>query len=218
MMDDKACKNTIHLTPPRILCAVRSCLGGEIALDPATEANNPTAATRFFTEANDGLSRTWTDRAFVNPPYGQALPRWVAKIHAEAKRGLRIIALLPGSKRTETAYYQEHVWSAELTAVCFVRGRISFLTADGKPQKGNTSDSALYGYNIDPGEFQAALGDLGSCFKVGMAREAQGAKKQDPDACPLEDLDKVKEAADTLRIALLKKRAGEAKQRAARLF
>ncbi|MGE0708634.1 MAG: DNA N-6-adenine-methyltransferase [Planctomycetota bacterium] len=162
---EKQCRSTIHLTPPHVLEAIRGYFGGAIPLDPATQPDNPTGASRFFTEADNGLKREWSAGVFVNPPYGKQFPAWIRKIAEEAARGVEILALLPGSKRTETEYWPV-LYGERLKAVCFVRGRLSFLTAEGEVQKGNTQDSALYGLNIDVARFGTAFSTLGGCFEL----------------------------------------------------
>ncbi len=158
------------LTPPEILEPVRDYFQGPIPLDPCTEPDNPTEALNYL--AIDGLRRRWAYSSFVNPPYsklpGDTVPpirRWAAKIHDEAKRGTEIIALLPCGARFSTGYWQDHVLTCYLDAVCFVRGRVSFINAEtGTRKKGqNNYDSMIYGYNIDVRRFMRAFGTLGCC-------------------------------------------------------
>ena len=47
-------------------------------------SDGPVPAVKRYTEAQDRLSQPWTGLVFVNPPYGQVLPRWVAKCAREA--------------------------------------------------------------------------------------------------------------------------------------
>lgn len=61
-----------HRTPSYIVEPARELLGG-IDLDPASclEANETVRATQFYSEGDDGLSRPWTGRVFLNPPGGK---------------------------------------------------------------------------------------------------------------------------------------------------
>lgn len=115
-------------TPAAVLNPVR-CLGGNyIALDPCTTPDNPCNAAAFFTPAVDGLAQDWSAHGgpiYVNPPYGRALPPWVAKCHDEADRGCEIVLLIPA--RTDTRWWQDHIVSAD--ALCFWRGRLKFVGA-----------------------------------------------------------------------------------------
>lgn len=61
-----------HFTPPPVVRCARNVLG-RIDLDPAScyEANEHLVqAERYFTEAEDGLSRRWWGNVFLNPPGG----------------------------------------------------------------------------------------------------------------------------------------------------
>src|SRR5262245_6844094 len=57
-------------TPPAYLEAARLVLGG-IDLDPASSdvAQRRVRAGRYFTKKDDGLSRPWRGRVWLNPPY-----------------------------------------------------------------------------------------------------------------------------------------------------
>jgi hypothetical protein len=60
-----------HYTPEHVVNAARRTLGG-IGLDPAScdKANETVKASRYYTIDEDGLSREWVGRVFVNPPGG----------------------------------------------------------------------------------------------------------------------------------------------------
>jgi hypothetical protein len=61
-----------HFTPPAIVEAARSLLGG-IDLDPAScpEANSYIKAKLIFTKRDDGFVTSWKGRVFLNPPGGR---------------------------------------------------------------------------------------------------------------------------------------------------
>ena len=65
---DKTCKNTVWLTPEKVLSPIRGYFNGKIPLDPATEGSNPTNAEKFYTEHDNGLILPWNESVFVNPP------------------------------------------------------------------------------------------------------------------------------------------------------
>lgn len=178
------CARADWLTPERVLAPVRAYCGGPIGLDPATAWSNPTGALAYLSgpagsgSGTDGLRASWSDlvseRAsrvvFLNPPYGKDLKLWCAKLHAEADAGVEILSLLPCGARFSTRYWQEHIFTGALDAVCFVRGRVSFIdTTTGKPTRGNIYDSALYGYNVRRARFTQAFSTLGKCLMTVVA-------------------------------------------------
>lgn len=163
----KECKETVHLTPPKIIALVTKHFGGQISLDPATEPNNPTGAATFYTEKDNCLILPWLPNTFVNPPYGRDLPLWVEKIATEVALGHPTIALLPaGSGRPGTKYWQKYVLNSNLRAICYTRGPIAFLNAAGVPQKNNTYPSYFFGYNVDFNRFLECFGTLGKVLRV----------------------------------------------------
>jgi phage N-6-adenine-methyltransferase len=166
---EKVGQNNIWLTPEWVLDKVRAYFGGEIPLDPCTEAHNPTRAARFYTEATDGLAHAWELPTFVNPPYsaedGEALmPLWAEKIGQEAANGAEIVALLPCGARFSTGYWQDFILIPTLHAICFVRGRISFVDGKtGKTKSGqNNYDSTFYAFNADADRFCEVFEGVGS--------------------------------------------------------
>ena len=64
-------KNGCHITPVEVLVAARELMGG-VDLDPAScaEANTAVRARRYFTQEDDGLSKRWKGRVWLNPPGG----------------------------------------------------------------------------------------------------------------------------------------------------
>lgn len=112
-------------TPDNVLELVRRV--GNIGLDPCTVESNPTGAWHFCTPEHDGLARPWkapgNSLIYVNPPYGRGIGAWIAKCHAAAAEGNRVIALLPA--RTDTKWFP---WNAD--AACFWKGRLTFRGAD----------------------------------------------------------------------------------------
>ena len=66
--------DTEWFTPPEIVEAARRVLG-EIDLDPAStrEANIVIKAKVFYTRHDDGLTKPWKGRVWMNPPYAHPL-------------------------------------------------------------------------------------------------------------------------------------------------
>jgi hypothetical protein len=99
-------------TPPHIVAAAVAALG----------------AVDLFV-ASDALSRPWSGRIFVQPPYGRAIGAWVAKLLAEYETGSvsAFVVLLPA--RTDTAWF--HAFFEHSPRICFIRGRLHFGGAKG---------------------------------------------------------------------------------------
>lgn len=73
----------------------------------------------------DGLERPWSGRVYVNPPFGD-LAAWMVKAVEEHElHGAEVVVLLPA--RTDTRYWHEQV--AQADAICFWRGRMTFVGA-----------------------------------------------------------------------------------------
>lgn len=103
------------ITPKHILDAL-----GTFDLDPCQSLRQPwLCAKRGYTVTDDGLSKRWRGRCFVNPPYGAESLPFMQRL-AEHRNG---IGLLFG--RTETSMFRRHIWQ-EADAILFVDGRLHF--------------------------------------------------------------------------------------------
>lgn len=128
-----------HYTPQGLLAVVYDCLGA-IDLDPCSNDGEPNVvARRYYTRADDGLSKPWSGHVFMNPPYGREIDEWVKKLVASHVSGdvSEAIALLPA--RTDTQ------WFVQLRdyVCCFIEGRL------------------VFGGNDDPAPFPSVLFYLG---------------------------------------------------------
>lgn len=127
-------------TPPRIFDA----LGIEFDLDPASPGKHIVSwipAERHLTIAEDGLNSKWEGRVWLNPPYGRLdTPTWLAKL-VKHRDGIALVF-----SRTDTEWFHKYVPQAD--AICFVRGRISFIKATG-----------VIGHNPGAGSMLLAFGE-----------------------------------------------------------
>jgi phage N-6-adenine-methyltransferase len=84
-----------------------------------------TAATakcpHFFSPDQDGLRQSWRGVCWMNPPYGSALPRWMAKAYTESLNGATVVCLVPA--RTDTRWWHDFAMRGEIR---LIRGRLRF--------------------------------------------------------------------------------------------
>ena len=124
------------LTPPHILKALAA-----FDLDPCAPISRPwDMAFQHFTILDDGLSRAWRGRVWLNPPYGLLAGRWLERL-ADHGDGVALIFA-----RTETEMFFTQVWE-KADALLFLRGRLFFCDTTGTPAKANAgAPSVLIAY------------------------------------------------------------------------
>lgn len=150
------------LTPPEIIRAL-----GDFDLDPCASCSQThidgkvmgIGKTRYC-KCDDGLSKNWRGRVWLNPPYGRETGRWLARmaVHADG------IALI--FARTDVGYFHDSVFRTA-HALLFPMGRLKFLRGDGtKPKFNGGAPSVLVAY----GEKNASILDKlelpGYCIRL----------------------------------------------------
>lgn len=84
---------------------------------------------KFYSPADDGLTKLWTGVCWCNPPYGRSIGKWVKK--AFESNNATVVMLLPA--RTDTKWFHEFIYgNAEIR---FIKGRLKF---------GNSKNSAPF--------------------------------------------------------------------------
>ena len=92
--------NDEWLTPPRIIQSL-----GHFDLDPCSPIKRPwDTADVHYSKIDDGLSRDWFGRVWLNPPYGRETFRWMERL-ADHKSGIALIFA-----RTETRGFHDCIW------------------------------------------------------------------------------------------------------------
>lgn len=126
-------KTTVEwLTPPDLVKKL-----GEFDLDPCTPINPPFVhAKTNFTVIDDGLTKSWFGRIYMNPPYGKGMETWIEKLKNHGNGIVLIFA------RTETKCFFNHIWY-DADAILFVKGRIKFYNIDGE-QKGTSGAPSVF--------------------------------------------------------------------------
>lgn len=119
-------------TPKTYIEAARRAMGS-IDLDPASshKANETVQATNYYTLEDDGLYQKWFGNVWMNPPYSQPeIERFAEKIaKSYADKDIKQACVLVNNA-TETNWFQ--MMLKEAAALCFHKGRIRFISAEGK--------------------------------------------------------------------------------------
>lgn len=149
-------------TPKEYIDSVYEVLS-EIDLDPASckEANQTIKAQKFYTKEDDGLSKPWMGKVFLNPPYGNDGPPFVEKLIQEYKtENITEFILLVNSRATDAEWFQPLYDGF----ICFTDHRIDF----DSPEEKNTSSThgscfVYFGHNEK--KFAESFSKHGSILK-----------------------------------------------------
>jgi phage N-6-adenine-methyltransferase len=97
-------------------------LNGEFGfeLDVCATAENAKCG-HFYSPEQDGLKQPWRGVCWMNPPYGSALPAWMAKAYASSLDGATVVCLVPA--RTDTRWWHDFAMRGEIR---LVQGRLRF--------------------------------------------------------------------------------------------
>ncbi len=112
-------------TPPAIIARVVAVFG-TIDCDPCSNSkeqpNIPAEVT--YTKEDDGLSKGWNGRVYMNPPYGRAVSDWVDKLLSEISAGRVTEAIVLVAARVDTRWFRKLSAGSQLW--CAVNGRLRF--------------------------------------------------------------------------------------------
>lgn len=152
------------LTPASLIDA----LGGPASfdLDPCSPIVRPFPTARaHLTIEDNGLTRPWHGRVWLNPPYSASIiGTWMARM-ADHGRGCALIFA-----RTETNTFFRSVWE-RAAAVLFLRGRINFHYVDGSRAKANSgAPSVLCAYGRRDADILALCGIDGQFIPLRLPR------------------------------------------------
>jgi hypothetical protein len=118
-------------TPAFYIELARKVLG-EIDLDPASheKAQQTVRAAQFFSKEDDGTTREWHGRIWLNPPYSARLIRaFVRKLIEEIDAQRVSAAIMLTHNYTDSDWFDNAATRA--AAVCFPRSRVKFCDIDG---------------------------------------------------------------------------------------
>ena len=123
-------------TPTKIINSAIKVMG-EIDLDPASSeiANQNIQAKKYYTEEDNGLSKEWHGKVWLNPPYSQ--PEIDNFSQAVIEKDFDEIMVLVNNA-TETKWFQRI--AKKSNCICFINKRLKFLD-----KKGLSTGSPLQG-------------------------------------------------------------------------
>jgi len=131
-------------TPEIIIESVLE-LFGAIDLDPCSNGKGAAAnvpAKEHYTREDDGLSRAWHGKVYMNPPYGREVAQWVEKVSAEYRAGNISEAIILIAARTDTRWFNLLVNYGAMW--CAVEGRLLFSTPGMKTSNSAPFPSAIF--------------------------------------------------------------------------
>jgi phage N-6-adenine-methyltransferase len=157
--------NNEWFTPIEHIAMARDVLGS-ISLDPASNgmAQTVVQADKFFTESDDGLKHEWHGTVWLNPPYTQPdISHFIDKIVEERISGRMTAGIMLTHNYTDTAWFQKAARNAE--AMCFTRGRIRFISPEGK-RAAPTQGQTFFYFGDDVAAFEKAFSEIGFVVEV----------------------------------------------------
>jgi phage N-6-adenine-methyltransferase len=147
-------------TPAEYLESARAVMGG-FDLDPASNpmAQESVRAGEYLTVDDDGLSRHWSGRVWLNPPYtALVINKFVDKLVSHYLDGDVTEAIMLTNNNTDTSWFHQAAKTA--SAVCFTAGRINFLKRDGSTSSPTNGQAFLY-FGEDVERFHAEFSQHG---------------------------------------------------------
>lgn len=154
-------------TPPEFTDAARRVMG-TIDLDPASSdvAQQFVNAETYYTAEDDGLSKPWAGNVWLNPPYAKDLiGRFMEKLGDElyGEGGMVRSAVVLVNNATDTQWF--HGIADRVTAVCLVKGRISFLDETGEPANKPLQGQMVLYFGSEPEAFASEFQSFGVCLQ-----------------------------------------------------
>lgn len=146
-------------TPAEYVELAREVMGG-IDLDPAScaQANETVRAQTFYTKDDDGLSKAWAGRVWLNPPYSRDLmPAFVEKLRESFIDGDVQQAILVSHNNTDTGWF--HALAGVASAICFPKKRIRFYR--DAEVAAPTNGQAFFYLGDDPQTFISTFSGVG---------------------------------------------------------
>jgi ParB family chromosome partitioning protein len=169
--------NVEWFTPPHVIDAARQVLGG-IDLDPAScaAANATVQATTFFDQEADGLSRDWSGRVWLNPPFSKVRGKsqqalWTRKLLQEHHAGRVPAAVLLVNDARGYRWFNDLLWRRY--PVCLVDELLAFRRGDGARATHAKQASCLFYLGPEVERFREVCEPLGEVIIPSGRRRGQ---------------------------------------------
>lgn len=157
--------NNEWYTPDEFIVAAREVMG-RIDLDPASNpiANEHVQAAVYYSIEDDGLTKQWTGKVWMNPPYeSKLIIQFAEKLCSEYTAGNVQEAIVLVNNATETKWFQGIAHRAR--AICFPQSRIRFWYP-GKTEAAPLQGQAFLYLGSDPIAFVDTFSKFGLCVEV----------------------------------------------------
>lgn len=144
-------------TPPEIIRPL-----GEFDLDPCTSDvahSFNQSAKQFYTIEDDGLSKEWLGRVWLNPPYNQPTITLFMERMALHNNGIALLY-----NRSDNQMFQNVVFPIA-DSIMFLSGRVKFFRPDGTRGEQPGSGSILIAFGKQNTEAIENSGLKGHIFK-----------------------------------------------------
>ena len=137
-------------------------LGIEFDLDPSSPHDHETMvpAKTKYTIFDDGLSKPWFGRVWMNPPYGKQTPFWMRRMIDHAN-GIALVF-----SRTDAAWCQEAMKACD--SMLFMSGRINFIPGHENKHKASRSGAGtvLFAFGYESAIALEKLSDFGTYISM----------------------------------------------------
>ena len=147
-------KNNEWETPDKLFHILNEVF--EFDLDLAATKKN-TKCEKYYTIDDNALTKKWSDRCWLNPPYGKEIKGFMNK--AAIFSGKTLVCLVPA--RTDTQWF--HNCIKNVSSICFLKGRVKFFNPNVKKSTSAPFPSMLliFGSNVRKHHLKYYLTDLG---------------------------------------------------------
>ena len=146
-------------TPKKYIDMAREVLG-RIDIDPASNAfaNEVVQATTYYTKEDDGLSKEWQGKMWLNPPYSSIIANFIDKTcHSDVE------AIVLTNNSTDTKWFAQA--ANNCAAMCFTYGRINFYDDTAKKSSPTNGQAFFYfGNNVE--KFNQVFKEIGFVARV----------------------------------------------------